>query len=419
MRLTVAGLFVYSSLCLAGSSYTESWKSTPAQLTGDLSSYVDTNKGELYLNGAESILRMTLGCNLDTTSRKPKTTLKKKSKLTSGTCAAGGGTDHWDEIGDSYFVIHVLRWKDVSVDPTDSNKAAPAIDSQRWYVYHNQKLWTDEDFTKAKRIFGKHRVWFLYLHLNKPARLAYSAVYTVQTTQKTPAYLDHLMQLAGLFGMKSVPAGGGAATTITVFGGQEFEIPYVPSDIKFTPQFTLATPTPAVPPAKPYDFGAPGTPVSGLVPETFDNEGKYWIDFSVAVPFNKISQLQYNNTNNTIIAAKVDQQNIFGLLNVYFRPIDIKGTGFSKWPHLVAGVAIDSNPLKKALVGVGYGPALANIYVGAALVTDRAPSGVDCGQKPPTSQAQVALPYRTCAQFSVGLNVGVGAVVSALKSTKK
>jgi hypothetical protein len=98
--------------------------------------------------------------------------------------------------------------------------------------------------------------------------------------------------------------------------------------------------------------------------------------------------------------------------------VDIKGAGFSKWPHLVAGVAIDSTPLKKALIGVGYGPAIANFYVGALINTDRAPSGTACGATPSISQSQGALPYRTCTQFSFGLNLGVGAVVNALKGTK-
>lgn len=404
-------------MALAATSYTDTWKSQPSQLSGDLSPYIDTANGALYLSGAEPLLRMTIGCNFDPVSREPGRTLKTRKGLTAGNCKEGpnrGKSDHWDEIGDSYFVIHLLRWKDVAVDPTNTSKSTPTVDSQHWYVYHDQQVWTDQDFTTAKRIFGKHRVWFLYLHINKPTNLAYTAVYEVQTTKKTPAYLDHLVQLAGLFGI-TTPSLGGGGGAVTVFNAREFDIPYVPSDITFTPQLTVVTPPPTPGGANPVSFGTVGTAISGPVAETFDNEGKYWLDFSVAVPITKISQLQYTDANGTIVPAMVDKRNIFGLVNLYFKPIDVKGTGFSKWPHLVAGVAIDSTPLKNILVGVGYGPALANFYAGALLNTDRAPSGLACGATPSAGQAQGPLPHRTCAQFSFGLNLGVGAVVNALK----
>jgi len=410
------------SATLAATTHTETWRSVPAQLTDDdLSPYLDLKKGTFYLNGVEPVLRMTLGCNYDPTSRKPGRASEKKSKLTAGTCTTGPNkdkTDHWDEIGDSYFVIHLLRWKDVAVDPADNSKASPTVDTQQWYVYHHQKVWSDQDFSTAKRIFGKHRVWFLYVHLNKPAGLAYTSIYDIQTTQKIPAYLDHLIQLTGLFGIKAPPAGGGGPAIVNVFGGQEFDIPYVPSDIKFTPKLTLTTPPPAVGGAKPVIFGAIGSVISGPTAETFDNEGKYLVDFSVGVPISKISQLQYTDTNGTITAAKVDKRDIYGFFNLYFKPIDIKGSGFSKLPHLVTGVAIATNPLKKGFVGLGFGPAITNFYFGATINTDRAPAGLACGTTPTAAQNQGSLPNRTCFQFGYGLNIGVGAVVKALKSTK-
>jgi len=415
-------LLVTCSAAITATTYTETWKSIPAQLTGDLSPYVDVKKGTLYLNGAESLLRMTIGCNYDSTSRKPGRQSAKNPHLTAkNTCTIGSEkekTDHWDEIGDSYFVIHMLRWKDAAVDATDSSKASPTVEFQHWYVYHHQKVWSDQDFTTAKRIFGKHRVWFLYVHLNKPTGLAYESIYEVQTVQKIPAYLDHLIQLAGLFGIKA-PAAGGGAGGINVFGAQEFEIPYVPSDIKFTPQLTLAPPPPPIPGApKPPSFGTVGSVITGPVGETFDDEGKYLLDFSVGVPITKISQLQYTDTNGTVTATKVDKRNIYGFFNLYLKPVDLKATGFSKLPHLVTGVAIDTNPLKKAFVGIGYGPALANFYLGAMINTDRAPAGLACGNTPTAAQSQGTLLNRTCVKFGFGLNMGVGAVVNALKGKK-
>jgi hypothetical protein len=118
-----------------------------------------------------------------------------------------------------------------------------------------------------------------------------------------------------------------------------------------------------------------------------------------------------------LTAAKTDQQTFLALFNYYFKAVDIKNSVWTPYPHFVTGVAIGSQPLKRALFGIGYGPYLANIYAGLLLHTYQLPTGVGCGSVPaPRSTQSTTLVNKTCPEFSIGLNVGVGSVLDTLKN---
>lgn len=149
---------------------------------------------------------------------------------------------------------------------------------------------------------------------------------------------------------------------------------------------------------------------------TFDDEGLYHFDFSVAVPIRKISEISYVESSNTLVPAKVDKQTTFGVIDYYFKPVDIKGSGWSLYPHALAGVAINSHPLKRILIGGGYGPLLAHFYMGLVLSTQSLPAGTSCGKVPTVQQlAAGGLHNRICPGISMGLNVSAGAVLESLK----
>jgi hypothetical protein len=151
--------------------------------------------------------------------------------------------------------------------------------------------------------------------------------------------------------------------------------------------------------------------------QTFDNEGLYHIDFSVAVPIRKISEISYVSNSNTLIPTKIDKQTTFGVIDYYIKPVDIKNSGWSIYPHALAGVAIDSHPLKRVLIGGGYGPLLAHFYIGLVLDTQSLPPGASCGSIPTTQQlASGNLRNHVCPGLSLGLNVSVGSVLDSLKS---
>ena len=153
--------------------------------------------------------------------------------------------------------------------------------------------------------------------------------------------------------MQTPTVGEPDGTPQNVWNAKQVSIPYVPSNVTFTPKF------------------------AGGNAATFDNEGLYQIDFSAGVSLNKS-----------------EQQQLFGLLDIYFKPIDIKSSGFSPWPHLVMGVRAGNRPLKKILVGLGYGPAIAHVYCGVVYDSTTNP------------------PHR---ELSFGLNISIGAALSTVR----
>jgi hypothetical protein len=232
------------------------------------------------------------------------------------------------EPRDLTFLIHVVRWSE-----------GGEIVKQNWYVFHSGK-WTDAQFATANRIYGRGQVWLLYIQLN--ARSGANTTYVIETKKKAPAYFDHLQSAAGLFGVSLTAAVGEAQN---IWNARLLTIPYLPSDVVITPSF------------------------GGATAATFDDEGLSWFDFSAAVPVGKTSSL-----------------GMFGVADLYFRPIDIKGLGFGNLPHAVEGVWVGNQPLKHILVGVGWGPLYGGVVMGNGSYT-----------------------------FSFGVNISASAAVGALK----
>jgi hypothetical protein len=223
------------------------------------------------------------------------------------------------------FVIHVTRWSDEG-----------EIVKQNWYVYQAGP-WSDAQFATGNRIYGRTQVWLLYIQLN--ARSNTGATYTIQTTKKAAAYFSHL-QAAGLFGVSVTPTAG---ETRNVWNARLVDIPYIPSNVVITAASGGAA--------------------------TFDDEGLSRIDFSAAVPVTKTSA------------------GMFGLTDLYFRPVDASSTmGFGSLPHLVGGARVGSQPLKNILVGVGWGSMYGGVVLGGGNYT-----------------------------FSFGANISVSAALAALK----
>jgi len=239
---------------------------------GALDQFVDVANAAVYKNGAAQLIRETIGI----------------------------------EPRDQTFLIHVVRWSD-----------GGEIVKQNWYVFHSGQ-WTDAQFSTANRIYGRGKVWFLYLQFN--SRSSVNTTYVIETKKKAPALFDHLQSAAGLFGVSLTDTAGEPQN---IWNAKLVSIPYLPSDVAITPQF------------------------GGGKAATFDDEGLSWIDFSAAIPVAKTSSL-----------------GMFAAADLYFRPTDIKGLGFGNWPYAVEGVWVGSQPLKHLLLGVGWGPMYGGVVIG-------------------------------------------------------
>jgi hypothetical protein len=344
----------------------------------------DKAKAILYRAHAKDLIWLTMGnCADGAVGRDGRHTIRQ--------CAA----EHKSTFPGpkDYVVIHVVTWKD------KAGSTQQDVDKENWYVFNQgDGEWDEAAFSKNNRIFGRRNVYLLYIYFNySPA--GHTMRYTMDSKSKIPAYLDHFVSLLQLFGMGV--AGGGAGTSVdkAFWDSTSFDTFYVPSDLTFTPEI--------IP-----DTGNTET----LTAKTFDNEGRYHTDFSVGVPIRKISELSYVSSSNTIVAAKIQKQDLLAFFNYYPKAFDIKSSAWDKYPHLLGGVALASQPLKKVIVGVGYGPIYAHFYAGLLIHTYQLPPGSSCGSTPTSAQlASATLANHTCPEFTVGLNVAVGAIADALK----
>lgn len=314
------------------------------------------------------------------------------------------------EKEDFHCVIHVLRWGDSSA-PDANSETTQAAAAQNWYVYNNgrakglrsDRIWSQEDFATANRIYGVKKVWLLYIHLNKEPGAAYTAFYNFTITKKTAANVGNLLGLARIFAGSITTTGN--IPNRNFWGGSMVETNYVPSDVTVTASIAR-------------------DPIAGPIvsvdkPKKYDNEGLHWWDVSVGVPVRRIKELQFDTTNNTVTAKEVNKQSIFALLNLYLPPKDIKGTGFSWVPHFVGGVAIQKQPLKKFMLGVGFGPHFANFYAGALFKEEKKPATLIEGSTATSGQLNADIRKRFKPQFTFGINIPVRAVLETLNKDEK
>jgi hypothetical protein len=311
---------------------------------------------------------------------------------------------------DFYCVIHVLRWSDPpkaasTGDPALDAAPGPAqqnVESQNWYVYNNgagkgfRGKWSDKDFASRNRIFGVKRVYLLYVHLNNQSTADYLARYDFSIFGKTPENISNLFRVAKLFTGQQE-----RLVSANLWGGGGIDVEHVPSDITITAKFVPAA----------EKESNPGVALDK--PVKFDNEGRYWWDVSVGVPMRRISQFEFQTTDNTLAPKEVNKQNIFALLNLYPIPADIKGTTYSWIPHFIGGVAIAKQPQNKIMIGAGFGPRFANFYLGSLFVKQAITDASDQGG------ATVNPKTRYKPQFTFGLNLPVRGIIEALKPKEK
>jgi hypothetical protein len=356
---------------------------------------------------------------------------------------------------DDYIIFHVVNWGGASSGSTLT------ATKQNWYVYNSDSGWDYTAFT-GTRIFGKKQIYLFTIHLNLPPGTEYEDRYAVDVKSKTKAFLNDLFAVGQLFELQTNGGGVGSVPTDAwyAFALDVKEMP-VPSDIQITPAIAplTASQSPASPPAAPAapqpkppseSLGLPPdeVPSSGSAPEppplppaiapvktaagkqtdagttsgksvtldpkTFDNEGRYHIDFSVAVPITKISDVSFVQASNTLAPTNVQQQKFFAVVDYYPVAVDVKNAVFPKYPYLLTGAAIGSQPLKKAIFGVGWGPLYANFYAALLLNTQAVPGGWKCGNSVPSLSSGQTLSNHTCPEFNFGLNVAAGAIADAL-----
>ena len=311
---------------------------------------------------------------------------------------------------ETYCIIHVLRWGEL-----DNTTKKQAIQAQNWYLYSTlsstKTRWTQEDFTKNKRLLGSHKIYIIYIHLNVAASTIYIPSYRLTVAKKVPANLQHLITLFQTFAPATTGATGVTNKALEIptdyYGWGALDLQYDPSDI------TVSTTTRAV-----KNGVADSSPEAKLSDDiTFDNEGGYNFDFGFAVPIKKISQVNVDFTNGTATPVNVNDLSVFMVVDGYLKPVDVKSSRWTSWPHPLAGAAFAKQPLSRILVGGAWGPRFAELYLGAMFVKQpKRTAGDSC--KSSNTSGVVTGSYQYCSQFSIGINLPVSGIASALSKPK-
>jgi len=193
-----------------------------------------------------------------------------------------------------------------------------------------------------------------------------------------------------------------------MFGGGIVDVAYQPSDMTFTASLITGEGSDM----STVDLGQNKTYV-------VDNEGRYWIDFSVPLTLKKISEVQYQNTNGAFSPVNVDSANAFMAVDLFWPRVDVKTNNWTKWPHPLAGVAFAKQPLSKILLAGAWGPYFSELYAGVAFVKQPMVGGSSsCSASAATSTSTASTGYHYCAKFSIGLNLTVTGIASKLGSPK-
>ena len=231
--------------------------------------------------------------------------------------------------------------------------------------------------------------------------------YTVSVTKKTPTNIANALDLASIITSGKVGKLADANPTIPArWGGGLMCIKAIPSDIAVGSDIIIRN-------ANSEAVQQPKT-----FSKTYDNEGKYWWDVSVGVPFKEVKEVQFNSSDGTVTAKEVTRQNAYGFLNLFFGKQDLKGDTLLKLPHIVLGVPISKKPLDNPVVGLGYGVRKFSLkfdfYAGVVFNRVREPRTLGAGEAATEGQLEADLQTKRVRKFIFGVNLPLRQVKEAL-----
>lgn len=171
--------------------------------------------------------------------------------------------------------------------------------------------------------------------------------YKIAVTKKVPAPQENLKALTKVITGMSTPSTVvlSVSQAQSLCAGQNLRIEPLPSDMEVT---ALA--------------GAKGDET--LSKHTYDNERKYNIDFSFAVPLKTYNDLTLVSESGAVTAKKVQKTDLFAVANLSIWPYDTKKAQAQILPVLLYGMPITGSPLKHQLLALGFGLNKVQVFVG-------------------------------------------------------
>ena len=169
--------------------------------------------------------------------------------------------------------------------------------------------------------------------------------YRVDITKKIPAPIQNLEGILKLGGQGAPTTKAEVAVTPTpVCGGGAFHVYPLPSDLQVSSLVGNGD--------KPQTIGK----------QTYDNERKYWYDFSLALPLKSYKQLSLSDSGQ-VIAKQVEKADLFAVFNISV-PFDTKHPQAQIIPVVLYGMPITTNPIQHHLLAVAIGLNRVQAFVG-------------------------------------------------------
>lgn len=255
----------------------------------------------------------------------------------------------------TYVIIHIVRWSDVDGGQSQS----PG--SSRWYIYNPSPTWDSAAFSSNNRLFGVPRFWLVTVQLNlRYGPPLFTLNYQITVNHRLPLNIQHLADLVKTANPAAAAPGGPPPIppSVDYWASEIVTGANPPSDISIVPQATV---------------NGTGTKLDNKT-VVFDNEGLYHWDVSIGVPvksYKQIQQIAPVVNSNTTLPASVDRRSLLALGDIYVKPVDLKTQTLISTPYFVGGISLASKPLSSIMAGLGWGPTIANFYVGAMIVTNK------------------------------------------------
>lgn len=225
-----------------------------------------------------------------------------------------------------------------------------------------------------------------------------SITYTIDITKEVPAPIQNLEGILSVIG-HGQPGSLAIAVDqhITLCGGQAFQVTPLPSQMTVT--------------------AATGKDKKEIGKNTYDNEQKYWYDFSFALPLKSFNDLTVNSSDLTLTAKNVQKQNLFAMVNLSL-PYDTKKAQYQLIPVFLYGLPITGKPLNHHLLAGAIGLNRVQFFVGVMVnhnqqVANAAPIPPHTSNGTSTGTGQVQDSWG--AKLSYGINFPVSTITNLLK----
>jgi hypothetical protein len=327
-------------------------------------------------------------------------------------------TSEKPDIATQYYLVHVVRWKRVKGAYQTDSSDWYVFNQSDGKAAHREFPFTFHPLVSGDlRIFGSNKVFFLAIHLapmQPPAagstgpgqsdyanfRQAVEVSYKLKVSKVEPANVQDLKAFLGVLTGAGGAAAAGAAPNknlaeyrmklLDTLGIRPYDGLYgaarltnlenLPVQITTTMTATLpktdpsladqsvhgetgfwdlinpSTPVAAAPAAGKAQSGCSTSGNQGICPENTvtQNEGLYWWDVSIGIPFKGISQVQYDTSGTGQITPRnISKSSAYGFLVLAPWKEDIVSPPSLGIPHILMGLPLSGKILDSPFVGLG------------------------------------------------------------------